>query len=232
MAELEAGLILAIDTSTDVRVGLARTAAGATSGDVLAAETVSSPHAHAEQLLPLINRVLAAAGVSLGELSGIVVGLGPGPFTGLRVGIVTAQVLAHGLGIPLRGVCSLDVAAAAWSAAGAPAEGFVIASDARRSELYWARYDSAGLRLAGPEVTAPEQLPDLPVGGPGADIHPLVQRGRPAVGPRELDMGLLAAIAGRLPDAGTEPLYLRRPDATVPTTRKSTLLQPRLGGNR
>lgn len=211
-------LVLAIDTATDVRAGLAR------DGSVVAAAVVADRRAHAEQLLPLIRRVLEAAGATPADLTGIVVGVGPGPFTGLRVGVAAAITLGEALGVGVRGVCSLDVVALDWAArADVPADGFLVVADARRKEVYWARYDAAGARVDGPFVTAPDALPDLPLAGPGA-----VLTGRECPGPEALDAGLMAAAGDRLADAGIEPLYLRRPDAEVPTTRKSTLLQPRL----
>jgi tRNA A37 threonylcarbamoyladenosine modification protein TsaB len=104
-----------------------------------------------------------------------------------------------------------------------------VVADARRKEVYWARYAADGTRVDGPSVTAPDLVPDVPLAGPGATLT-----GRDCAGPDGLDAGLLAASADRLPDAGLVPLYLRRPDAEVPTTRKSTLLQPRVAmmGNR
>jgi len=149
-----------------------------------------------------------------------VVGLGPGPFTGLRVGIATARVLASVVGVPLRGVCSLDVLAAQY-AAHQPPGSFVVATDARRKEVYWARYDAAGVRLEGPEVSSPDGVPPLPTVGPGAQLYS--DRLDAVLGPRVLDPGVLAARGWQLADAGTEPLYLRRPDAALPTRRKSVL---------
>lgn len=240
-------LRLGIDTSTDVRVGLAD-ATG-----VLAAEAVTDSRAHAEQLMPLINATLAAAGATLADLDEIVVGVGPGPFTGLRVGVVTAQALGFALGVPVRGVCSLDAIAAGASrdpgvrrddvegpdvveggvAGAAPpsssrarpgisdaAGEFLAVSDARRREVYWGRYAADGRRLEGPFVSPASELPALPVVGPGAALA-----GGTA---SPLDGGVLALAGPGLPDVGLSPLYLRRPDATVPTNRKSTLLQPRL----
>lgn len=213
-------VVLGIDTSTVVCAGVAF------DGRVASSAVVADARAHAEQLTPLVARVLAAAGAGIGDLTGIAVGVGPGPFTGLRVGVATASVLAEALGLPIRGVCSLDVAALEWVSRpdGARPDGeVVVVADARRHEVYWARYDATGVRRAGPYVTRPAEVPDLPLAGPGAHLL-----GRPATGPIALDAGLLAAAGDRLPDAGLEPLYLRRPDAQVPTTRKSTLLQPRL----
>lgn len=211
-------LVLGIDTATDVRAGLAR------DGVVVASGEIADRRAHAEQLLPLVRRVLAEAGAKPAELSGIAVGVGPGPFTGLRVGVAAAVTMAEALGIPVRGVCSLDVVALEWAGRpDAPGGEFAVVSDARRKEVYWARYAAGGARIAGPFVTAPDAVPDLPLAGPGTELT-----GRACSGPAAVDAGLLAAAEDRLPDAGLVPLYLRRPDAEVPTTRKSTLLQPRV----
>jgi tRNA threonylcarbamoyl adenosine modification protein YeaZ len=149
------------------------------------------------------------------------VGLGPGPFTGLRVGIVTAQVLAHVGRVGLHGVCSLDVIALAHVHLSQPEGTFVVATDARRKEVYWARYAADGARVGGPEVSSPDAVPRLPTVGPGADVYP--DRLQTVAGPRTLDAGLLAAYGLDLPSAGTEPLYLRRPDAAEPARRKSVL---------
>jgi len=209
-------VVLGIDTSALVCAGVAVDTA------VVASGVVADARAHAEQLLPLVSRVLDKAG--LGGLAGvdaIAVGVGPGPFTGLRVGVAAAAVLAEALGVGVRGVCSLDVLASQAVAGGlVPAGEFVVASDARRREWYWARYGPDGRRLAGPFVTAPAEVPDLPAIGPVTGT------------PLALDAGHLAAVAARLPEAGLEPLYLRRPDAEVPTARKSTLLPPRLASGR
>ncbi|WP_130866015.1 tRNA (adenosine(37)-N6)-threonylcarbamoyltransferase complex dimerization subunit type 1 TsaB [Acidipropionibacterium timonense] len=221
MTETVDSLTLGIDTSSAVCVGLAR------GGQVLAQRRVDDPRAHAEQLMPLVEQVCAEAGVALTDVDEIAVGVGPGPYTGLRVGVVTGRVLAHLGGSTPHPVCSLDVLAAQWvSGDNAPTGEFVVCSDARRHELYWARYDQRGQRLDGPHVTSPQGLPGgLPVGGPGCAARDLT----PAAGsPEHLDAGLLAARWHELPDVGLEPLYLRDPDATVPTTRKATLAPARI----
>ena len=100
-------LVLALDTATVVNVGLAR------GGQVLAAATVADRMVHAEQLMPLVAGMLVRRRRTGRRPGPLVVGLGPGPFTGLRVGVVTAQVLATVAGVGLHGVCSLDVLAAA-----------------------------------------------------------------------------------------------------------------------
>jgi tRNA threonylcarbamoyl adenosine modification protein YeaZ len=210
-------LTLGIDTSTDIRVGLAK------DGEVLVSRAVTDRRAHVELALPLVREVMAAAKAEFAELTEIGVGVGPGPFTGLRVGVVAALTLAEVLGVQVKGVCSLDVIALDWAERGdAPAE-FVVVTDARRKEVYWARYDATGTRLDAPVVAGPEQVPELPLAGSGASLT-----GRVSTGPTEFDAGLLAASLGRFTDAGLEPLYLRRPDAEVPTKRKSTLVVPRI----
>ena len=208
-------LVLALDTTTDVTVGVAR------GREVLASERVTDRMAHVEQLMPLVHRTLALAGARLADVGQVVVGLGPGPFTGLRVGIVTAQVLAHVRKVPLHGVCSLDVIALAHVHLPPPTGSFVVATDARRKEVYWARYGADGHRVGSPEVSSPDVVPRLPTVGPGAGVYP--DRLDVVAGPRTLDAGLLAAYGLDLPSAGTEPLYLRRPDAAEPARRKSVL---------
>jgi tRNA threonylcarbamoyl adenosine modification protein YeaZ len=209
----EAPLILALDTSTVVNVGLAR-------GDqVLATATVADQMAHVEQLMPLVCECVDAAGIRMADLDQLIVGMGPGPFTGLRVGVVTARVLSYALGLALRGVCSLDVLAAQFVQAG---EGeFVVATDARRREVYWARYSPLCVRLGQPSVSRPSDLPPLPVIGPAADLYPDQLQTVP--GPRSMDPGVLATSGATLSDAGHEPLYLRHPDATELTRPKSVL---------
>ena len=213
--------VLGIDTSATVCAGVA------VNGEVVAGGVVPDTRAHAEQLMPLVQRVVTQAGAGgLAGYQAIAVGVGPGPFTGLRVGVVAAVTLAEALGLPVRGVCSLDVLAHQAFAAGLVGSEFVVATDARRKEWYWSSYAVSGgdapraTRVGGPFVTAPDQLPDLPKVGPVTGT------------PLDLDAGVLAAIAADLPDAGLEPLYLRRPDAQVPTARKSTLLPPRLAARR
>lgn len=212
--------VLAVDTSTSVQVGIAQ------GSRILASGGVQDSRRHVEELSPLIDTTLAEAGVTIDQLAAIMVGVGPGPFTGLRVGIVTARTIGAVLGIPVRGVCSLDVLAAQWIASDPPDGDFVVCTDARRREVYWARYRNDGQGPAGqrrngpPHVGQPHTLPALPTGGPGADTHALSSDRR---APTALDAGSLAALGQRLPDAGIEPLYLRHPDAAPPGRRKSVL---------
>jgi tRNA threonylcarbamoyl adenosine modification protein YeaZ len=209
----EAPLVLALDTSTVVNVGLAR-------GDqVLATATVADQMAHVEQLTPLVSECVDAAGIRIADLDQLIVGLGPGPFTGLRVGVVTAQILSLALGLKLRGVCSLDVLAAQF--VGASRGEFVVATDARRREVYWARYGPGGVRLGEPRVSRPTDVPPLPVIGPAADLY--ADQLQTVPGPRAMDPAVLATAGAMLPDAGNEPLYLRHPDATELSRPKSVL---------
>jgi tRNA threonylcarbamoyl adenosine modification protein YeaZ len=206
-------LVLALDTSTVVNVGLAQ-------GErVLATATVSDQMAHAEQLMPLISGCFDDAGVLPNDLDQLIVGLGPGPFTGLRVGVATAQVLSHVLQLELRGICSLDVLAAQFGEAGLG--NFLVATDARRREVYWAQYGSDGVRRGEAAVSRPSDVPRLPTIGPAADLYSDQLNAVP--GPRALDPGVLATRGAMLPDAGHQPLYLRHPDATELTRPKSVL---------
>jgi len=218
-------LLLAIDTSTS-----AITVAVHDGSSVLAESSTIDARRHGEHLGPGIVRVLAEAGRSAADVTAVVSGLGPGPFTGLRVGLVTARTFAFARGIPALGVCSLDALAhQAWCEHAATG-GFVVATDARRKEVYWARYDVTGqgvVRTTDPAVAAPAdvaaQLDGAPVVGRGGLLYPEVLPGR--VGPLDVSAGHLADLAARLLASGAdlsdvEPLYLRRPDA-VPTAERA-----------
>lgn len=222
-------LLLAVDTSAAV------TAAVHDGSRVLAGEIVHDPRRHAELLVPMIERVLAAAAADRSAVTDVAAGRGPGPFTGLRVGLVTARALGLALGVPVHGVGSLDALAQQVVDAGAaePGEAFVVATDARRREVYWARYEhrEGGVAhpLDEPRVDRPHdvELDGLRVHGRGALLHAEVL-GRPADGPLDPDARALAAVAARRLAAGddlssTAPLYLRRPDAAPPGAGKSVL---------
>ncbi|GAA1540569.1 tRNA (adenosine(37)-N6)-threonylcarbamoyltransferase complex dimerization subunit type 1 TsaB [Nocardioides humi] len=190
--------------------------------DVVAAATSPQAMRHGEQLAPLIERVLAEAGARPADLTGIAVGVGPGPFTGLRVGLVTARTMAHVLGVPVHGVCSLDALALEAAASGEVTGDFLVATDARRKEVYLASYDAGGRRLDEPVVDKPAVLAaraaGLPVVGEGARLYPdAFPDGR---GPERPSAAWLArgVAEGRFAILGPEPLYLRRPDA-VPSLR-------------
>ncbi|MBK7611685.1 MAG: tRNA (adenosine(37)-N6)-threonylcarbamoyltransferase complex dimerization subunit type 1 TsaB [Actinomycetales bacterium] len=216
-------LLLALDTSTS-----AITVALHDGARVLAEATTLDARAHGERLAPGIREVLEAAGATPGDLTHVVCGLGPGPFTGLRVGIVTARVLALVTGAALHGVCSLDALAAAG-----PEGEVLVATDARRKEVYWARYavSPGSVRaLSAPAVTKPAEL------APQVRALPTVGRGPvlyPGLFPAPVDV--LDVSAAALADlavarlaagealADREPLYLRRPDAAPNVVAKSAL---------
>jgi tRNA threonylcarbamoyl adenosine modification protein YeaZ len=211
-------LLLALDTATP-----AVTVALHDGHRVRAQQATVDARRQGELLAPAIGRALTAAGAVMADVSVIVAGVGPGPYTGLRAGLVTARVLGSALGVPVHGVCTLDVIAADAVPAAAGRE-FLVATDARRRELYWARYSASGDRLSGPAVTAvaeaPAALPGgLPVAGEGAHLYPALL-GAP-VEPRYPSAATLAVMAAaRLAAGGAflppQPLYLRRPDARVP----------------
>lgn len=209
-------MLLAFDTATPlVTVALH-------DGENVVAERASErPMKHGEQLAPLIEQVLADAGLVRQDLTAIAVGVGPGPFTGLRVGLVTARTLAMVLEIPVYGVCSLDVLAVEAAATGAVAGPFVVATDARRKEVYLASYDAEGRRLEGPVVTRPADVAtDAPVAGAGPLLYPdhfphPIAPDRPSAG--WLAAGVSSELVGLL---DPEPLYLRRPDAVAGAPRK------------
>ena len=215
-------LVLGFDTATPaVSVALH-------DGERVVAETFAvDARRHGELLMPMIADVLADAGASRRDLTAVAVGVGPGPYTGLRVGLVTARVLAAVLGLPVYGVCTLDILAAAVP----PGQPFGVATDARRKEVYWAAYDETGRRTEGPLVASASSIPgaaSLPVAGAGGALYP--EAFGPAIGPSYPEArtlcGLVAARLGTGDDGAAdgpwppllapEPLYLRRPDATLP----------------
>ena len=210
-------MLLAFDTATPyVTVALH-------DGEQVVAERRSEQRMkHGEQLAPLIEAVLGEGGIVRQDLTAIAVGVGPGPFTGLRVGLVTARTLALVLEIPVYGVCSLDVLALE-AAVGATPVGtdFTVATDARRKEVYLATYDDRGRRLDGPEVVRPaDAATDRPVVGEGAALYPdAFPDGRP---PAQPGAGWLArAVTEELAELhDPEPMYLRRPDAIAPGAPK------------
>jgi len=201
-------VLLALDTSTPL-VSLAL----AEGGDVLTAATSERPLQHGEQLAPMISRALAEVGALRQDVTAVAVGVGPGPYTGLRVGIVTARTFALVLGIPVYGVCSLDVLAAA-AVDGGVTEPFLATTDARRKELFWAAYDEDGVRTDGPHVARPGTLPGhLLVVGAGPELYPTAFSR--TSGPTRPDAATLARVVTeeRAALLDPEPLYLRRPDA-------------------
>ncbi len=206
-------MLLAFDTATPyVTVALH-------DGDSVVASFESEESMrHGEMLAPGIERVLAAAGASVSDLTAIAVGVGPGPFTGLRVGLVTARTLGYARGLPVHGVCTLDILAAAGMDAGL--EEFVVATDARRKEVYLASY-AGGRRIGDPQVLRPvDAATDLPVLGRGAVLYP--EAFPHAAAPEHPTAAVLCEVvrSSRFEILGPDPLYLRRPDVMEPGTPK------------
>jgi len=174
--------VLAIDTSTS------RTSVAIIDGDtVLFSGYKDGATAHGPSLPALVQE-----GLAVSDVDEVVVGMGPGPFTGLRVGIAFAQSFAFARQIPVRGVCSLDAIAAQVNESD-----FIVTVDARRKEVYWARY-SDGVRVSEPAVNFPADVTGASI---HADLFP--------------DMQALVKLPGDL----TEPMYLRRPDAVATADR-------------
>jgi tRNA threonylcarbamoyl adenosine modification protein YeaZ len=213
-------LVLAVDTATPaVTAGVV----DLTEMAVLAECVTIDAKAHGELLTPHILTALSDAGRTLADVDAIVCGVGPGPFTGLRAGMATAAALGQALKRPVYPVCTLDAIAAVEEGP------LLVASDARRKEVYWAFYDADGTRVVGPSVDKPavvvDQLPSLGVeraAGNGATLYDLglIHIGREFPPPLGLvRVARAAVLSGATPGALT-PLYLRRPDAEVPGARK------------
>ncbi len=243
----EAALVLVIDTATPAvttalieipRTAAAGPAAGATAGwavglRLLAAEVTVDARRHGELLTPSIAAALARAGRAAGELTAVIAGLGPGPYTGLRVGLVTAGALADAVGVPVYGVCSLDAVALPVAGQVGPGGRLLAATDARRREIYWAVYDQHGSRLGEPAVARPAEVAELLAGqvtamsGAGARLY-ADQLPGPLLAVDHPDPLALAALARDRVLAGAPadpltPLYLRRPDAVEPGHRKAVM---------
>ena len=205
-------MLLAFDTATP-----AVTVALYDGEQVVAERTTVDAMRHGELLAPEISAVLSEAGLVRQDLTAIAVGVGPGPFTGLRVGLMTARTLAAVLEIPVYGVCTLDVLAAEAVDLGTVDGRFHVATDARRKEVYWASYDADGIRLTGPEVLKPATIAtDGSVVGRGAVLYP--EAFPDARGPENPNAGVLARVVAeeRAELYDPEPMYLRRPDTAAP----------------
>lgn len=207
-------LVLAFDTA-----GPVVSVAVHDGSQVLGEASGTGAMAHGELLAPAIADALAQTGLSMQDVTDVAVGVGPGPFTGLRVGVVTALTLGATGRIRTHGVCSLDILAAEVGLD----DPFIVATDARRKEVYWAWYDGPR-RIEGPAVDRPADLAALhrgiPIFGRGAELHTDFLHAQ--AGPLDPSAAVLAAgvAAGTFNELPLEPLYLRRPDVSQPTAPK------------
>ena len=198
-------IVLALDTATPaVTAGVVRRH----DLTILAERVTVDARAHAERLTPNVLAALADAALTMADLDAVVVGCGPGPFTGLRAGMATAAAYGHALGIPVHGVCSLD-------AIGVHTTGdTLVVTDARRREVYWARYRD-GLRTGGPAVAAPADVDPGPARSVAGSPEHAALFDLPCCEPvYPTPVGLVAAVSDWLDNpAPLVALYLRRPDA-------------------
>ncbi|WP_187685252.1 tRNA (adenosine(37)-N6)-threonylcarbamoyltransferase complex dimerization subunit type 1 TsaB [Nocardia wallacei] len=222
-------LVLAVDTATPaVTAGLVELEGPAARVHTLATRVTVDARAHNEVLTPQILECLDAAGRSRADLGAVVVGIGPGPFTGLRVGMATAAAFGDALGLPVYGVCSLDaIAADAWQEITAAESELLVVTDARRREVYWARYrirpdagsgTQAVERVAGPGVCKPVDLEtreSTVIAGSASHVDFFDLPVLPVETPSPAGLVRCAAteVLSGAPAEPLVPLYLRRPDA-------------------
>lgn len=225
-------LLLAFDTATPaVTAAIGETAPDGAFTLRASASSVDARR-HGELLTPAIQGLLTESGLVLGDLDHVAVGIGPGPYTGLRVGLATGHALADALGIPCHGVTTLDALAFATKRT----EPFLGLTDARRKEVFWARYDDHLTRAGEVRVDRPAEIDTggLPLVGDGARMYAEVlgaartDAGEPdteALEPLLPDAAAVAELAllrlhrgESLPEP--TPLYLRRPDAVEPGAPK------------
>ncbi|MEU5842948.1 tRNA (adenosine(37)-N6)-threonylcarbamoyltransferase complex dimerization subunit type 1 TsaB [Rhodococcus sp. NPDC047139] len=221
-------LVLAVDTATPaVTSGVVRLDRGRDNSlpEVVSARVTDNPRAHAEVLTPQILECLAEAGAEPSDLDAIVVGVGPGPFTGLRVGMATAAAFGDALGIPVHGVCTLDAIAADVRRLHGVDGDLLVVTDARRREVYWSRY-SGDRRVEGPEVRKPADVsaePSARVAGSPSHVTlfdlPVVDVCTPS--PAGLVSVAADALCSGAEPAPLVPLYLRRPDAVETASRRA-----------
>jgi tRNA threonylcarbamoyl adenosine modification protein YeaZ len=213
--------VLVIDTSSPAVIAAVATLEPEPT--VLAQRAPVAARGHGELLAPSIEGCLDDVGIAAHALGAVVAGTGPGPYTGLRVGLMTAAAFADAIGVPTYSVCSLDAVLPPTGGAA------VVLTDARRQEVYWARYDALGARVDGPHVARPDDvvLEGVPaIAGAAVELYAPRWPGdiarRPERFPQPGRLVRLAAdrIAARAPSEGLTPRYLRRPDAVAPGAPK------------
>ncbi len=207
-------MLLAIDTSAGTSVAVVHGASG-----VSVERSVNDTRRHAEVIGELIGECLSAAGVDVAQLSGVAIGMGPGPFTGLRVGIAAATAFAIGADLPLLRVVSHDAIAFDYYRSNADGP-LLVTTDARRRERYWTAYRGADdsavpVRAAEPGLDRPENISNAVT----------VIQGYRRVDADWVSAASLGALAEVLTARGrdfarAEPLYLRSPDVTLASAPK------------
>lgn len=195
-------MLLAIDTSAGTSVAVVD------AGRVLAEADEPGARRHAEAIGTLLRAVLAEAAIEAGDLDGVVAGMGPGPFTGLRVGIAAARAFAFGRGIPVHPVVSHDAIARTAT------DRVLVVTDARRREVAWSLYAPGVVRLEGPELCPRDGFAAIEARFPGIPVLD-----PPAVSAASLGLVAETLLAAGRPLGPDEPLYLRAPDA-VPTAER------------
>lgn len=197
-------MLLAIDTSAGTSVAVVDPA----TRQVLAVRETDDTRRHAEVVGPFLDEVLRDAGIAPADVTGVAAGMGPGPFTGLRVGIAAARTFAAARGVPVHPVVSHDAVAAGQDGP------LVVLTDARRREVAWSAYDADGVRVAGPGLARPADLDDvLRASRPDTVDWRRVTAATIPAG----RLGVLVAdrLASGAPLAADTPVYLREPDVTV-----------------
>jgi tRNA threonylcarbamoyl adenosine modification protein YeaZ len=218
--------LLGLDTATPLTtVALAAVDASRGTCEIVAERLYNDPRRHGEVITLLIDEAVDAAGLTVSDLDAVGVGVGPGAFTGLRVGIVTAQALAFGLNKPCFGVCTLDAIAHRTL----EAEPFAVITDARRREYFWRSYrqhltptNAPAVGDAAAVAEAVSQLRCFITAGTPPPAEVAVQEtGLPSAG------ALCEVVAFRLaneqPLEPARPMYLRSPDVSAPSSTKSVL---------
>ncbi|AER68505.1 tRNA (adenosine(37)-N6)-threonylcarbamoyltransferase complex dimerization subunit type 1 TsaB [Corynebacterium pseudotuberculosis] len=221
-------LVLALDTATpDLIVGLVRVTSDTDTGVVVAQRILTDSRQHNELLTPTVVEILEESGQKFADIDRIVVGCGPGPFTGLRVGMVTAAAFGDALGIPVHGVCTHDAIANQLDGQA------LVATDARRKEIYWSLY-SDGVRTMGPGIVAPTELSipsrisTVSIPEKLGQLLPGPLRDVPQVNLRPLPECLVAVADFSQTPEPLEPLYLRRPDAKEPASKPRSSAIPKV----
>lgn len=195
--------LLALDTSTATIV----VAAGSTDGEVLAAEAFEGRFRHSQELLPAAIRLIDGAGLRLADLAGVVVGTGPGAFTGLRVGIATAKTLAHELGLPIVGVASSSAILAAVDGAGT----LWLPSGPRDRVLVRANHEPVVVPAAATDPAGGTRAPDAQTAAPGLEIAVDLD-GRAPEEALELGRQAVAGLPAALLRIGAARLAAGEPD--------------------